>query len=757
VYSRYFIAPIYKLAVSVANRKNRQTKPKKQELMLIKLNNFTHKSFVGYTNPNDLLFRAKNILFGYNGKGKSSMAIGIKDEFLKDMSKKPENLRIFDRDYISNSLLLENSEGKIKGVEASFGKGGVDIENKIKELEKLIIKEDEIGKLDTYIAKLRKEIRTEIDKIHDRRKGEANIQRKSKEESVERVIELYKKDFQDAKKIEADENKLIKINGDNAIEKQIAQNENLRPLNLSKIQTTLIEEVKVIFKEKFGEDISIPEFEVVQWIESGLKLHKEGDNCKFCAGNLDFSDVKSKIAQYKENKKHKAKEKLKQFREQLQNLFESIKAIEKESKTYTTNIGNEIEKYFSSISEKKQTIETLIISCQSKIDNIEIQENFDFELLAETWKEIEESISTISKTKNEQLLELRKKLNNLTTLVKGAIGLEILKSSSIKDNLQEVKDKETELEENRENNKKKKEEIQDLKQQKSLTKDFADFVSQILNDINISLKVELDTDNKNYIIKSTNENATLTIKDISEGEKNLLALLFFYYELFSDNKQKSVKPEIELIIVDDPISSMDDSNKFYILELMKNLLELPNQQIFVLTHSWEDYCNLSYGKKAWDDKTDKNGVEIKSKYATFEIKKNIGKSELFKSYNIEKPYNYLFKEIYFFSEKTEEELKTECQIYHYPNVMRRIFEEWYGFKIGKDLNFTSNLQKQIESHFNITSNNQKTKLGLLIKVCNILSHSINGSMNPQEIHQSAKYLMKLISDNDKLHFDNMKQ
>lgn len=724
--------------------------------MITKLNNFTLKSFVGYTNPNDLLFRAKNILFGYNGKGKSAIAIGIKDEFLKDTTKKPENLRIFDRDYISNSLLLENSEDKIKGVEASFGKGGVDIENKIKELEKLIIKEDEIGKLDTGIAKLRKEIRTEIDKIHDRRKGEANIQRKSKDESVERVIELYKKDFQDAKKIESDEEKLIKINGDNAIEKQIAQNENLRPLNLSKIQSALIEEVKVIFKEKFGEDISIPEFEVVQWIESGLKLHKEGDNCKFCAGKLDFSDVKSKIAQYKENKRHKATEKLKQFREQLQSLLESIKAIEKESKTYTINIGNEIEQHFTAISAKKNTIETLITSCQSKIDSIEIQENFDFKLLAETLKELEESISTILKTKNEQLLELRKKLINLTTLVKGAIGLEILKSTTIKVKLLEIKDKEIDLKEKRDNNKKKQEEIQDLKQQKSLTKDFADFVSQILNDINISLKVELDTDNKNYIIKSTNENATLTIKDISEGEKNLLALLFFYYELFADNKQQNVKPEIELIIVDDPISSMDDSNKFYILELMKNLLELPNQQIFVLTHSWDDYCNLSYGKKAWEDKTDKNGVETKSKYATFEIRKSNGKSELYKSYNIEKPYNYLFKEIYVFSQKSEEELKTECQIYHYPNVMRRIFEEWYGFKIGKNITFTSHIQNDVASVFKITSNNEKTKLGLLIKVCNILSHSINGSMNPQEIHQSAKYLMKLIKDNDPLHYERMK-
>lgn len=715
--------------------------------MITKLNNFTLKSFVGYTNPNDLLFRAKNILFGYNGKGKSSIAIGIKDEFLKDTSKKPANLRIFDRDYISNSLLLENSEGKIKGVEASFGKGGVDIENKIKELEKLIIKEDEIGKLETGIAKLRKEIRTEIDQIHDRRKGEANIQRKSKDESVERVIELYKKDFQDAKKIEADDEKLIRINGDNAIEKQIAQNENLRPLNLSKIQTTLIEEVKVIFKEKFGEDISIPEFEVVQWIETGLKLHKDGDNCKFCDGKLDYLDVKSKIAEFKENKRHKANEKLKQFREQLQSLLESIKAIEKESKTYTTNIGNGIDQHFSSISEKEQIIETLIISCQSKIDKIEVQENFDFEHLAETLKELEVSISTISKTKNEQLLELRKKLNNLTTLVKGAIGLEILQSATIKDKLQEVKDKETELKEKRENNKKKQQEIQDLKQQKSLTKDFADFVSQILNDINISLKVELDTDNKNYIIKSTNENATLTIKDISEGEKNLLALLFFYYELFADNKQQNVKPEIELIIVDDPISSMDDSNKFYILELMKNLLELSNQQIFVLTHSWEDYCNLSYGKKAWENN---------QPFATFEIRKSNGVSELSQLKNIEKPYKYLFKEIFEFSQKREDDLKTDCQIYHYPNVMRRVFEEWYSFKIGRDLNLTSSQQGRITSELKITENREKTRLGLLLKVCNILSHSINGSKNPQEIHQSAKYLMKLISDNDKLHFDNMK-
>lgn len=713
--------------------------------MITKLNNFTYKSFVDYTNPNNLLFCTKNILFGYNGKGKSSIAIGIKNEFLKNPIKNQENFRVFDRDYISTSLLLENTDGKIKGIEASFGKGVVDIENKVKELEKLIISKTEIDKLDLNIVRLKKEIRTNIDTIHNRRKGKSNIQKKSKDETVVRVIELYKKDFKEAKKIESDDNKLIEVNGDNSIEKQISQNENLRPLSFSNISTTLKEEVNIIFKEKFGEDISIPEYEIVQWIESGIKIHKDGDNCKFCNNKLDYSNIKSKITHYKENKRHKATIKLKQFREQLQEFLESIYTIQKETKTYSTNIGNEVEQYFTTITEKENDIQSLINSCQSKIDKIEIQENFDLELLTAILQKIEDSIVNINKIKNEQLSELRKKLNNLTTLVKGAIGLEISKSVNIKDKLKDVEIKVREIKEKRENNLKIQKEIQDLKQQKSLTKDFADFVSQILSDINISLKVTLDSDNRNYIIKSTNENATLIIKDISEGEKNLLSLLFFYFELFIDNKQQQIKPEIELIIVDDPISSMDDSNKFYILELMKSLVELPNQQIFILTHSWEDYCNLSYGK------------ENNQSFATFELRKNNGLSELVKLSSKEKPYNYLFKEIYEFSRKSDEDLKSECQIYHYPNVMRRIFEEWYGFKLGKNLLFTSNLQKRIESHFKITSNNEKTKLGLLIKVCNILSHSINGSMNPQEIHQSSKYLMNLISKNDKLHFDHMKQ
>jgi wobble nucleotide-excising tRNase len=716
--------------------------------MINKLTNFSNKSFKNYINPNDLLFREKNIIFGYNGKGKSAFGIGLKQEFLKDNSKSDENFRLFNKEYILNSLLLENSAEKIKGVEANFGEKGVGVENNIKELEQMIISEIDINNLISEIGEIRKATRKEIDLIHDKKKGKANIQKKSSTEAIEKIIELYKNDYTEAKKIEKEDDKLVKISGDDTIDKQIKQFDSLNQLSFSEILSSDIDEIKNIFKEKYGDDLEIPGYEVVQWIDEGVKIHQENDECKFCGGKLDYLKVKAKLEQYKENKKHKAVEKIKSFKEQLQIFLKEIETIKSNSKTYIAIVGNVIEKDFQNIIDCKGDIDTLVISIQSKLEKIEKDINFDFEKLKYITDTIKTSIINIKTEKDKQLTELREKQSNLEILVKGSIGLEIINSISIKNKLQEIKDKEIDLKTKQDTNKAKQQEIQNLKQQKSPTKDFAVFVSQILNDINISLKVEVDTDNRNYIIKSSHEDVILKIKDISEGEKNLLALLFFYYELFNDKKQQQIKTNIELIIVDDPISSMDESNKFYILELMKNLLNLSSQQIFVLTHSWDDFCNLSYGKYSW-----KND----SKYVTFEIIKNNGQSELIRTSNLEKPYKHLFKEIYNFSRKSVTEIATDCEIYHYPNVMRRILEEWYSFKIGKELNLTSTKKENLAKDLNITIDSEKTKLGMLLKLCNILSHSINSSKNPQEIFQSAKFLMKLIEDNDPLHFNNMKK
>lgn len=77
-----------------------------------------------------------------------------------------------------------------------------------------------------------------------------------------------------------------------------------------------------------------------------------------------------------------------------------------------------------------------------------------------------------------------------------------------------------------------------------------------------------DETTQNYYLYHDLENISLNIKDISEGEKNLIAFLFFYFELFEDEKQETIKSNIKTLIIDDPINSFDEANRFYVLELV---------------------------------------------------------------------------------------------------------------------------------------------------------------------------------------------
>lgn len=152
-------------------RKNRE----KGGSMIKEVYNLNEKSFRNYNGP-DKGFKEKNIIFGYNGRGKTSLAKGLIREFLKDTANSSENYSFFNRNYIKENIILkESNNSKIKGVIANFGKKDVDIEKKIKLLEENII---DTKKLENEIQQLNKNIRAEIDKIHDEKKGSISIQKK---------------------------------------------------------------------------------------------------------------------------------------------------------------------------------------------------------------------------------------------------------------------------------------------------------------------------------------------------------------------------------------------------------------------------------------------------------------------------------------------------------------------------------------------------------------------------------------------------
>lgn len=706
--------------------------------MIEQVKKFSQKSFVNYTGPVEK-FAEVNILFGYNGRGKTSLANGLVEEFLKDSNNEEKNYRFFNRNYITNNLMLEQSkDSKIKGVIANFGKKDVDSEKQIKELESKIIDTKELR---NELIKLNKEVRDEIDRIHDTKKGDIAISKKSKSKSNEEVISLYNEDIKQAKKIESDEEKLLNTKGDNSIENERSKIEKVLIPQISSYKKEELMNIKEIFAKKY-DNIDIPSSKIISWITDGIELHKEGDICKFCGGNIELSNIKNKIEQYNKNEKQKDSVILTNFNDKLISYISELDSLLRLKDGIIVNLEQDVTASFECIKNNKELLKDYQHKFDSKIEDINENIEFDDDNFLLIVSEIDEAYEKIVNEKNQKLKTLNEKESKINILIKGAIGLEIKNNTFINNTMTRIKEKNESLKQIEQQNKDNLKKIDELRKSKSNTKDFADHISMILSMLEINLKLEVVQND--YVIKQSITKDILKIEDISEGEQNLLALLYFYYELFNDNEQKELKDEVKMIIIDDPIASVDDVNKMYVLELVKKVIELKNAQIFTFTHVWEDFCNICYGKLN------------NSNYKFFEIKKDTTGSKIEVARTNETPYKHNFKDIYEFSQKSDCSNLNDCEIYHYPNIMRKILEEYLRFKVKNSSPTSSNINNiKLALCGEKPSANDELRLGTLLNVCNILSHK--ASRNPDEILKSAKFLMNKIKDSDKLHFYTMIQ
>lgn len=327
----------------------------------------------------------------------------------------------------------------------------------------------------------------------------------------------------------------------------------------------------------------------------------------------------------------------------------------------------------------------------------------------------------------------------------GAIGFEVSSSELIAGNVTTYIENKRKIAGFAEDIKKKRGEIRTLRDSKSDLADFANYLNTIFEEIGVNFRLVLS--GKAYVLQHSLLGINLTIDDISEGECNLLALVYFYYEMLSED-QKSLKDSIEIVIIDDPVTSMDDENRFYILELVKSVIDNKKLQSFVLTHSWHDYCDLSYGKN------EQQGVK------KFEITKTAGESAIEKSRSEVSPYRKLYKEVYDFSQKNVSDVNSDAAL-HMPNTMRRVLEEYIRFNFGIELatqtHYNEIAQVLFEKEVSEISQKNEARLKTLLSVCNILSHAAPRTRSLGEIHASARFLIARISNINKYHHDKMKK
>lgn len=697
------------------------------------------KSFKKYTGP-DEDFGEANIFYGQNGAGKSSLARGLHEQYSKGGGD-PAAIRSFGRQYIEKSLLLDDGSGKIKGVKVNFGEKDVKLEAKIKDAENKL---EDLKPLEEQnekaLKQAEKDIDTELKSILKRLKGNANIQNKPQNKTIEEQVDLWAADHTTAAKEFPDQD-FTTITGNDDFEGELSA---VNAISLPDITFTLdpSDDIQGILTKLYAK-VDVPEKNIVEWIERGTHLHEKSEVCAFCGNSIDIAEVKKQLEVYLGDERHKAESTLTKFKLELDALCRKLELDIVKNSGLINNLIGETGDSLSAIAADIALLDNYVTdTIDAKISSME-KAITQTENVAEILARLSENYSKLTERKKEKQAEITGKINKKGSLTRGAIGYEVKNSQLIEEKLTALaaaKKTQTEITDERKSLTR---EIEELNSQKSDYSDFAGFINDVLKDIGMDFRLKLEEDS--YFLVHVDE-TPVNIEDISEGERNFLVLVYFYYEML-DTDKTNLRSTIKTIIIDDPMTSMDDSNKFYITELMKNVIGNTNVQSFVLTHSWVDFCNISFGQN-------------KERIKRFEINKEKGKSSLhLLTAKAIRPYKTLYKEVYEFSQLPLADI-TDDQVAHMPNVMRRVLEEWLRFNY-EVYPATQNNHEEIacalfDKVYPDIKEDKRTKLNQMLGVCNILSHTIGDTYDRSEVHASAKFLMNRLSQVDTRHHNKMK-
>lgn len=150
------------------------------------------------------------------------------------------------------------------------------------------------------------------------------------------------------------------------------------------------------------------------------------------------------------------------------------------------------------------------------------------------------------------------------------------------------------------------ESISDLRKQVVNTAAAVEGINTLLGDTGFQgfyLREKEDTPNVYEVIRSDTKKVA---ENLSEGERNFIAFLYFHQLVLGSEKADSVVKD-KIVVIDDPVSSMDSSSLFVVGALVRDMVAICNpdyvtkdregdyiRQIFVLTHNAFFHQEVTY-------------------------------------------------------------------------------------------------------------------------------------------------------------------
>lgn len=230
-------------------------------------------------------------------------------------------------------------------------------------------------------------------------------------------------------------------------------------------------------------------------------------------------------------------------------------------------------------------------------------------------------------------------------------------------------------------------------------------------------------------------------KRLSEGEKTAIAFLYFLVQL---KDQDFDLPE-GVVVIDDPISSLDSGAIYQAFSFLKNDVQAA-KQLFILTHNheflrlvinWFQNLPNSLRKQCF------YSMVLCSETAGGRFARLAPLDKLLIEHATE--YHYLFKVLH-----TLQSDGTIMSCYHVPNVARKVLETFLDFHVPSN--------KSLYLKLDATDFDPHKKTAIY-KFTNDLSHFTGKGFDPALVAETQKnvaYLLELIKDVAPLHYAGLK-
>ncbi|GAA8122222.1 AAA family ATPase [Helicobacter pylori] len=699
-----------------------------------------------------------NFIYGANGSGKTTISSFLKNLAENGIEDKFANSKIEWHNSESLKIEVYNKQFKeeqfrnsqIKGIFTLGKKTNENLENIEskkesinKEKEKKIKNEESLQKLKQERKEKEKDFTNSCwEKLY--KKNEENFKEilegfKRKEKFKEKILEEFKSN-------EHNESEIVKLEElKENIKIVFSKNQTeLVPLecnltDFDSIENHSIWEQKIVGSGDVAIADLIKKINNEDWVAQGREyLSKDGNACPFCQKETITEDFKKQLESYFDTNYQESTETIKKMKEDYTSktaeMLERLdKIVETEQKNQQIKLKTEI---FKRIVE---TLKSKINANQQKMHDKskEMSRSFELESTKNEIKEIRDLIDTanqqivnhneiIKDTKNQKKNCVEQTWKFLVNEFKSDIQEYNKKCCGLEKGINNL---DKEISENQEKIKKLKNEIREL--EKNMVS-----IKPIVNKINTLLKgygftnfgLACTEDEKSYCIQRGD--GQLVGETLSEGEVTFITFLYYYHLTKGSLKEDDISRN-KVLVIDDPISSLDSNILFIVSVLVKELMketmeEKTNiKQVIILTHNTYFYKEITLLE------CDLKRYQGKCSFWIIKKDNNISKIKDYKENPIKNSYELLWQEV-------KQAKENNISWVSLQNVMRRIIE--YYFRILGGFKHNHNLSEYFE---NIE---EKQACNSFISWFNDGSHGISDDLFVQSQDTSIETYLKIFEN-----------